>query len=163
MRAYLVQRLEKPSGGDKDNPLVNLSDALVNTGFSKGAMEILNKVLSFDYMGSSEFEWGEVPKSFNRIFKENAKEYVAFMLEGLLKPVHVVCKEKEKEEITAIIRKFAKNSCNDTKEFVGFKESLEDDKYRKRIVGWIDIENDFMWFTDKKMYDFFAEPLNMGR
>lgn len=58
---YLIQRLQIPQKGQSaDGPFVG-------AGLSKNASEILGALCRLDYMGSSEFEWGAVPQSLNRM------------------------------------------------------------------------------------------------
>lgn len=57
-KTMLIQRLIKPRGF---NPF---SFGGGGGKFSKAAMEMLHPILSFDYMGASEYEWGAVPEAF---------------------------------------------------------------------------------------------------
>lgn len=92
---YLIQRLQKPF--EESNMLTALSNSLsfggglVNGGFSKEAWELVHRICRFDYMGSSEYEWGEVPRAIASI-ATRAKDFVAFTIEidykNVAKPWH---------------------------------------------------------------------------
>ena len=79
---FLIQRLRKPHA-NPDSVTARLGGAsafgggLVNGGLSKEALRVLRGIFSFDYMGSSEFEWGAVPKALNKI-ASNFDEYDNF-------------------------------------------------------------------------------------
>jgi hypothetical protein len=79
---WLIQRLCRPYAASKES-LLSLLDfsfggGLINGGFSKdGYQYIKENLFSFDYMGSSEFEWGAVPAAFSNLIK-NYKDFVTF-------------------------------------------------------------------------------------
>lgn len=60
---YLVQRLQRPF----PNQPAPADGPFVGAGLSKNASEILGALCRLDYMGASEFEWGAVPQSLNRM------------------------------------------------------------------------------------------------
>jgi len=63
--SYLVQRLNPPHGG-ADNPFA-FGGGMKNGGLAEGAMELLRPIFSFDYMGAAEYEFGDVPRAFQKI------------------------------------------------------------------------------------------------
>jgi len=79
---YLIQRLDKPHEDPKEL-LSRLSDTfsfgggLIRGGFKKETWDMITKLFTFDYMGSSEFEWGKVPESFSEIYT-NKSSYISF-------------------------------------------------------------------------------------
>ena len=90
---YLIQRLNKPFE-NPDTPLAKFGRAfsfgggLRDGGFSKEGMKLLEKIMEFDYTGSSEFEWGDVPRSFSYI-AEHRKNYVFGSIQFKGKPYQV--------------------------------------------------------------------------
>lgn len=69
----LIQRLQPP----RDHKLANLfsfGGGYKNGGLSDDAMALLKNVFRFDYMGSAEFEFGEVPKAFQKIAKQASEK-----------------------------------------------------------------------------------------
>ena len=74
---YLIQRLERPLRIDDEVVVCPFSfgGGLVNGGIPKEAMDIIKNVFTFDYMGSAEFEFGEVPRALHAIIK-NREDFV---------------------------------------------------------------------------------------
>ena len=67
-RSWLVQRLKKPYPGQGigSGPLA-FGGGLANGGLSKEALVLFKDLWRFDYMGAAEFEFGEVPRAFQKI------------------------------------------------------------------------------------------------
>ncbi|MEK6828994.1 MAG: hypothetical protein AABY15_02625 [Nanoarchaeota archaeon] len=176
---YLIQRLLKPyqikEGQNKilkDNPFT-FGGGLKNGGLSDEAMNLLREVWRYDYMGSAEFEWGAVPKSLDHIAKNN-KEYIAGEIsvkakaddwnDGLKKvtveaPVFYVCIKQDEDQVKESIEKLsgAKKQDFHTKESVLLAEAICKLKYREENAGWHDIDNHFLFFTDKEMFENFCK------
>lgn len=174
---YLVQRLQKPfpKNEGQSKMMEALSNAfsfgggLVNGGLSKEAMALLKDIWRYDYMGSAEFEFGAVPESLKHI-AENIKDYVADRVEVTGKyhsykqerdlvvkaPVYFLCKRADVTDVCTWIDKFADdNSKYHTKESVNLSGSICQIDYAKDNVGWHDIDNHFLFFTDKVMFENF--------
>lgn len=70
---WLIQRLKKAYGNDSVLTTISAAFAfgggLRDGGLSKEAMQLLSQLWSFDYMGSSEFEWGAVPAALHAMAK----------------------------------------------------------------------------------------------
>lgn len=173
-RSKLIQRLNKPPfNDDKFSRLTNVlafGGGLRNGGISEEASRLLSKVINFDYMGSAEFEFGAVPKSLNRVW-DNREKYITRTF-----PVHysysdgwgpqvkkiegdrdiwVICLKDDLKEICTKIKTWAyKPSGTNTKEPILLDASLAS-KYRS--VGWMEIDNDFMFFSDKEMFEGMCE------
>ena len=180
---YLIQRLKKPYEvkGERSGLMAKLADAFsfgggkINGGMDKKAYELISKIWRYDYMGSAEFEWGAVPESLAKIWElRKAKKLIRFEMpvtanaydfktdKGLTvtKTVYVVCNEDFKKEIQGYIEKLTLESAGlgfRTKENVCFGDSICGKEYRKDIVGWHDIDNHYLFFTDKEMFDNFCE------
>jgi hypothetical protein len=165
---YLIQRLKKPF--KEQNQMTALSGAFsfgggkIRGGLSKEAWDLLSKIWRYDYMGSSEFEWGAVPKSLEtmvQLLKEKklikfempvtAKCYNYGSRKDLTgtKTVYVVCNGDFKTEIN--------DKGFHTKESVCLADSICDKEYHIDTVGWHDIDNHYLFFTDKEMFDNFCE------
>lgn len=175
---YLIQRLDKPyenTGIFKDGNPFAFGGGLVNGGLSKAAFNILSKIWSYDYMGSAEFEWGALPESWERIVK-NIKHYILgeIVTVGYMEdwkqdgyptitastPVYYFCKKEDKKEVEEWIQKTANESNHRhvTKEYVGLGRAIVKPD---RNVGWHDLDNDFLFFTSKEMFDKMIEVLNI--
>jgi hypothetical protein len=67
-RSWLVQRLKKPYPGQGiDSGPFAFGGGLRNGGLREEALELFKDLWRFDYMGAAEFEFGEVPRTFQRI------------------------------------------------------------------------------------------------
>lgn len=175
IHSYLVQRLEKPSTGDESSPVgALLTYGLTATGLSKEARDALKSVCRFDYMGSAEYEFGSVPKAFCEMGKA-AKTLIAFeetvhyfyddwfnkkKIEGDT-TLYIICQEADDSEVIESIKEFAIGK-GGTKEAVGLNSSLAGTRYAKNIVGWLDLDNGFMFFSDKIMFEKFVALFGIG-
>lgn len=111
----------------------------------------IDSILKFDYMGSSEFEWGAIPDSLDRIRKEiPSYTYLDVPIQG--KVITVFCKDSQKTEVKTYLEKLASGAFH-TKEWHAFDGYVKDSGFFKnRFNHWWDIENDFMFW--KKNNDF---------
>jgi len=143
-RTRLIQRLDEPTG---------MVEMMSGTGLSSKAKEILKDVCDFDYMGSSEFEFGEVPKTFGRIaqYCERGKGIKGDV--QLSKPVLYLCRKGHKDYVVDTISKLAEDEHKHfrLKETCWLKEVLEGNKYTEGLKGWLEMDNDFMFFVDSEM------------
>lgn len=166
-RSWLIQRLEKPY--EVEGKMADLANAfsfgggLVNGGLSKEAMALLKPLFAFDYMGSAEFEFGEVPKTFSKIV-ENKENYIDFTIAikfkykewktGEIKTgvhdVFIICNKEDRDEVVKRISKFATESYHDTKEMVGLDGALANAEYKERLIGWLELDNGYMFFKDQE-------------
>lgn len=173
-RPYLIQRLQKPykiqSGIFKDNPF-SFGGGLINGGLSKEAMNILRDIWNYDYMGSSEFEWGAVPASLQYIgknqfnytrgeFEVNAKSHdfknrKDIKAKGI---VYYVCQKDDVKEVKEWIEKFADDKKRNyrTLESVYLADNICEVEHKIDTVGWHDLDNHYLFFTDKTMFESFC-------
>ena len=165
-RSWLIQRMQKPTG--RVNPF---SFGGGGSGFHPDVADQLKDVCDWDYMGAAEYEFGSPAKAFNRMIVGKKKlkagafkvpykydrrawgDTPAKQFEGEGK-VFYICPKKAIEEIQTRIAKWAKDyQYGDTRDDVKLDEALagEGSGYSK-CCGWFDIDNDFMFFTDEKMW-----------
>ncbi len=155
-KPYLIQRLEPPI--TFINPF-SFGGGFKNGGLSPEAMSILKGILSFDYMGSAEFEYGALPKSLEQIAK-HSKDYLGFILTCETKErntgeVYLLCNSSNYKEVATWIISKAFNEYDPklhTKEHVGLQDAINKTP-RRKACGWLDIDNHFFFFTDKEMYE----------
>lgn len=169
--SYLIQRLNKPSTGGPlgpDNPF-SFGGGLKNGGMSDEAMQYLRNIFSFDYMGATEFEWGVVPDAFQQIAK-NLDLYVTVEIEassksGNSKAVYIICPKTDIDEVVSRIKAFAYEeygkSTPHTKEMVGLQGAIDQKKYSVAL-GWLELDNGFMFFIEKEMFSKTAELFGIG-
>ena len=144
MKPYLVQRAK----------ICTPAEAELRKEYKKG----IDQLIDIDYMGSSEFEWGALPKALKRI-RENFDSYT--IIDSLridCREVTIFCKVEQKEEVLEAVRGLADHKYR-LKEFCDF-EHLVNGEDNVRNNFWWDIDNDFMfWITDKEFTKDFIEAL----
>lgn len=148
-RTWLVQRLQAPLGGKM---AAGWNDFATMGGFNKKAGELLAQVYNFDYMGSSEFEFGAIPKSFQRIANYSRKGDAVVGAVSLTRPVHYVCDRTMQKGVESIIQQLAQNKLR-LQEPTFFERALAGDEFAVKYKGWLELNNDFMFFVDGEMYD----------
>ena len=163
---HLVQRLKKPYKSDKINPYT-FGGGLKDGGIPEDGIKLLKHVFRFDYMGSAEFEFGAVPEALAKI-AENFEKLIAFTvhipyqykywtddkIKKGIKPIYIICEKEDRDEIVTRIKKYAKSDYNDTKERICLNENLAKDNIDDLdIVGWLELDNGFFFFSDKEMFD----------
>ena len=161
-RSYLIQRMQKPlmhNGKVFDNPFC-FGGGLVNGGLSKDAMGLLGQILSFDYMGSAEFEWGAVPNALSFIAEQSQKENIVsgeITLGG--KPVYYVCPKPYEDAVKVRIQELFDNEHElRLKERCGLRDCIEAKReWSTRNIGWLELDNGFLFFTDREMFDGFLK------
>jgi len=181
-RIRLVQRLVKPSKQDKFSQISNafaFGGGFKNGGISEEAMNLIRPIFRFDYMGAAEFEFGNVPKALAKIFdqreqmihfeiliepknigKNYQREYaneICPPFPDQSKPVYVFCHKDDRKEVEDFIRYEAKNKHTSQKyclkEGTLLNLSLDPVDSRDGIQGWLELDNGFMFFTDKEMFE----------
>ena len=164
---WLVQRITIPT--NKNNPFA-FGGGYKHGGMSDEAWEIISMMCSFDYMGSAEFEFGELPKGINKIFK--CGSLTGFIINVSTKhtknaPVYVIAPEEWKVDITAFLIKEAKGkrgmrlkeSTNIVSGIDGFYEwdsAKKPIKDHSRTTGGIDIEHGWMYSFNEEQANNFA-------
>lgn len=113
----------------------------------------IDQLLSFDYMGSSEFEWGALPKSLKRV-RENLADYVLFQYSFKKHPAKVVtvfCTKEQQDLVGDILEQLSEGKIR-LKEYCDLDNYVvPKTKYRDNDFWW-DIDND--WFFWKTNADF---------
>ena len=134
---YLIQRLKK-----SEVPF-------------KGGAKILENIWRLDYMGSAEFEFWVIPRTLQNIIRYCAKGDASNSKLRLKKDVYYICEKKDEPGVVKVIKKLSKNEYGyfHLKEFCGLEENLKGEKSAQKYAGWIELNNEFMFFVDKEMYD----------
>jgi hypothetical protein len=170
--SYLIQRLLRPF--KTENKFTELANAFSfgggykNGGLSDEAMVLLKDIFRFDYMGAAEFEWGAVPKSLSFLF-ENAQKgdvvaaripvpykYKAWdekIEKRGISPVWYICHKDHELEVINRINNFAVGKGEHTKERVKLDSAMGGDQYSKDNIGWLEIDNHYMFFTDQEAFN----------
>jgi len=167
-RTWLVQRLQKPQSFV--NPF-NFGGGLRNGGLSDDAMSLLKGIFSFDYMGAAEYEFGDVPKAFNRIAGYASEDsLIAFEVRMLMSKVEADFRDKTKPEhgakatVYVIGRKDLQAEIS--KRIQEMAEGKVPTKGGHRLnsmlrpfhewdsenIGGLEMANDFIFFTDREAW-----------
>ena len=161
--SYLIQRIKAPYLKEVKSPLQALIKfGLAATGLPKEAKELISTICVFDYMGSSEYEFGAIPKALRQMTKRKLVAItptIAFSYRDYRnskditgnRTVYIIAPELDIEEVQKRIENLAigKENC---KERTQFSASLAEAKYDADILGWFDLDNHFMFFKDVKMF-----------
>jgi hypothetical protein len=175
--SFLIQRLQKPLVSpnpifDKIQNAFVFGGGLKNGGLSDEAMSLIKQLWAFDYMGSAEFEWGVIPKALNMM----AQICDNFVCGSFLTPykyhdfgrrdkpskdyegngrVYYLCQKDHEEDVKKRISIWAVNPrSSDTKEIVMLDRTLSGccTEHERPAVGWLELNNGYMFFTDEKMW-----------
>ncbi len=171
----LIQRLRKPI--KKTGTKLDIAHRVFGggmLGLSEKGWDILDQIWIPDYMGAAEFEWGALPKCLSRLIQNRGNlTFFNFTIPGKsikkswsivednFKPkdakVYVICSEKDVEEVKTVILNLAKDDTR-LKEGIRFNDTLQKSSFSKEDqsrlpYGWIDIENDYMFFADSEMFE----------
>jgi hypothetical protein len=167
---YLVQRLGKPYKGNADNPF-NFGCGLKHGGMNAEAYDALNQIFTFDYMGAAEFEFGAVPKAIDAIakgFGEGNGVTGEIEIDGV--SVYYLTHKHIEKETQDRIRKLAQDPYKKQirlKEWTLFGDAISvrngkltdarKDDFVMNYIGWIELDNNFMFFVDKEAFEKFKQ------
>lgn len=118
-----------------------------NRDYKKG----IDSILSFDYMGSSEFEWGALPKSLGKI-RDSIDDYTYLDVPIKDKIVTVFCKNSQKSEVKQYLTELAENKWN-LKEFSDFDHYINPKFMESRTDFWWDISNHLMFWRKNNEFE----------
>lgn len=161
-RTNLIQRLMKPRKTkegvlSKAGEGFSFGGGMRNGGLGPEAMDLLRPIFGFDYMGAAEFEFGAVPKSMSEIAK-SIKEYGNHEVKLKDHIVYAFCKNKDINEIKKLIEDIYKDEYKlSLKEYPRLKDSLNEKEFTSDIIGWLELDNNFFFFKDKKAFDKLTE------
>jgi hypothetical protein len=157
--------MNRPFKGEVKTPVQALMKYGLNaSGFASEAKKLLAEVCVWDYMGSSEYEWGEIPKALRGMLLQ--KDLKAFWINCKFshspwgnKPivsgtrtVFVIATEENADEAVKRICDMALGN-EHCKERTEFSASLAEHEFSKNTVGWFDLDNLFMFFKDEDMFN----------
>lgn len=169
---YLIQRIRKPQG------YVNPFDGVSNNFAPDSALIINQRLFTFDYMGSAEFEWGAVPKALRMLseISNSGNLYYGEVSLGVNCIVYFICDKIFTKKVIDFLetlfdnpdKVYLKEYCGLREHFLGNKWNVgnkwngnKPTEYQKEICGWLELQNPFMFFADKKMYENTLKALNV--
>ena len=130
MKTYLIQRAEFKNREEK-----------------KG----IDSIISLDYMGSSEFEWGALPDSLKKI-RSGYNDYVYLDVPIMDKVVTVFCKDFQKSEVKTYLTKLSKREMI-LKERIGFDLYINNGDDYLETDFWWDLDNDLMFWNKNPEFE----------
>jgi hypothetical protein len=157
---YLVQRLRAPL--DFANPFA-FGDGLQNGGLSDNAYELLKGIFSFDYMGAAEYEFGIIPKFFQKLAIERTK-YTTWQVFINKNPVYVIAPTELRNLVDERIKEIAKKSAGTYQSSIkcgcdlNIAVGLHPIKPKEscRTIGYLELDNNFAFFVKKETADNFV-------
>jgi hypothetical protein len=123
--------------------------------FKKG----IDSIINLDYMGSSEFEWGSIPKSLGNI-RSRINQYTYLDVPLGDKVISVFCKDEQKSEIRTYLKELSENKFH-LKEYSDFNTYINPSKHdiewqAKRPHDtdfWWDLDNDIMFWKKNPEFE----------
>ncbi len=163
------------------NPF-SFGDGKKNGGLSDEAVQLLADVCRFDYMGSGEYECGGVQEAFLALAEAAQKqEVIGTTLTVPAKPpriyqgadnktlhrtkkqlteepktIYVLCQKIMLDHVTEIVKLCAlAEPLIDSKvrDYVGLPCALFPDADDHNSVGWLELDNGYLFFADKEMFE----------
>lgn len=104
----------------------------------------LDSLMDYDYMGSSEFEWGALPKSLKGM-TSNWADYVTFQIDSIKDNngdfLQVLCRKSQAEDVKDVLIKLFDKDCQiRLKERTGMHDYLAcKSTYSLRVNFWWDV------------------------
>lgn len=113
----------------------------------------IDSIISLDYMGSSEFEWGALPDSLKRI-RSGYTNYVYLDVPIKDKVITVFCKDFQKSEVKMYITELSEGKML-LKEFSDFNYYINKDVYDNYMGTdfWWDLDNDIMFWKKNPEFE----------
>jgi hypothetical protein len=168
-RSWLVQRLKQPQhftvqGKPVDNPF-SFGGGYKNGGLTDRAMDLIRPIMSFDYMGSAEFEFGALPKALGKLVKADGLTAWSFSVtkanRGWRKKdaqkcdatVYALAPVGWQQEVESRVREWAVDPSVQMKERTGLGSVLlPEEDWDRDVRGWLELDNGFFFFTDEEMW-----------
>jgi len=115
----------------------------------------IDSLISFDYMGSSEFEWGALHHSLMRMSTQWDK-FIVFQIDEIKNAdgeyLQVLCRQTQKDDIKKAILLMVEGKL-DLKERAGLKEYLNcESEWSMKTDHWWDVTEDFGNFGSENDY-----------
>jgi hypothetical protein len=142
-----LQRLNPSTSGG-----LNLNDMAL--GFNRKAIAKLNQFFSFDYMGSSKFEKGALPKAVSK-FMRHYQNGEMFKLLTSIEVVQSDYHQRVSPRDTKFVPVWIIAPISVIDDVVTFIES----EAAGLDIGWFDLDNSFMFFIDERPFQDFTSAI----
>ena len=119
-----------------------------NRDYKKG----IDSIVHFDYMGSSEFEWGALPESLGKI-RDLINDYTYLDVPIKDKVITVFCKDSQKSEVKQYLTELSENKWH-LQEYSDF-DNYVNPQFMKSITDfWWDISNHLMFWRKDNEFEY---------
>lgn len=156
---WLVQRLHPPYKKPTPNPF---SFGGGGSGLTQVAQNVLAEYCDFDYMGAAEYEDGIVQKSFAQLAAWGVEETLcSFGTSHHGIGISGICYASVRHDVANRIHNLADDKCP-LKEPSHLTYHIKKPKWMKEVpktVGWLELNNPFMFFVDHDMWHNFKRLL----
>ncbi|MCX6711177.1 MAG: hypothetical protein NTZ02_03760 [Candidatus Woesearchaeota archaeon] len=155
-RTYLIQRLQQPVKREGKYLVNPFSFGAGYSGLEKKIEETIAKIWSWDCMAAAEFENGIAQRVLKTIYEysklNNSATGSCTVDTG--KEAYYLCRKEDEKGVKKTIKKLYSNEYSfHLKRPTYLKESFNEEEYLEKIAGWLELNNGFMFFKDKKMYE----------
>jgi hypothetical protein len=155
---FLIQRLLKPTG-HAIQPFGSFG-CTYNGAFKDEAIKLLSPIMTFDYMGSAEYEFGAVPTAFSNmllLYASDRCRCVSFKIKNKNKDfieINALCHDSISSSVIEYLQLLYTGDIDyKLKESTNFKHAIDCADFCNRCAGWIELDNPFMFFIDNEMYE----------
>lgn len=118
-----------------------------NRDYKKG----IDSIVHFDYMGSSEFEWGALPESLGKI-RDLINDYTYLDVPIKDKVITVFCKNSQKSEVKQYLTELSENKWH-LQEYSDFDNYINPQFMKSRTDFWWDISNHLMFWRKNNEFE----------
>jgi hypothetical protein len=119
-----------------------------NRDYKKG----IDSIVHFDYMGSSEFEWGALPESLGKI-RDSINNYTYLDVPIKDKVITVFCKDSQKSEVKQYLTELSENKWH-LQEYSDFNNYINPSQnFKSRTDFWWDISNHLMFWRKNDEFE----------
>ena len=157
---WLVQRYSPGTGFI--NPWGDMNKQIGN----EVAQKLISDLVSPDYMGAAEYEWGAYPECLAKMYEHElvVKEYDGFDI-----PIYIVAADIDFAKVCIHLiyneTKLINNSWSDNTydevskaDYGSFKKTVLG-KSRQNTIGWLSLKGHYAWFTDENIAKTFKQLL----
>jgi len=157
---WLVQRYSPGTG------FINLYGDMNQQIGNEVAQKLISDLVSPDYMGAAEYEWGAYPECLAKMYEHElvVKEYDGFDI-----PIYIVAADIDFAKVCIHLiyneTKLINNSWSDNTydevskaDYGSFKKTVLG-KSRQNTIGWLSLKGHYAWFTDENIAKTFKQLL----
>ena len=156
---WLVQRYSPGAGFI--NPFGDMNGQIGN----EVAQKLIADVVSPDYMGAAEYEWGAYSECLSKMYEH---ELVVEEYDGFDIPIYIVASSIDFAKVcihliyneTELVNSYSDSTYNEISksDYGSFKKTVLGQS-RQNTIGWLSLRGHYAWFTDKDIAKTFKQLL----